>query len=140
MTPPSRSSTSSNPPTTVFRQYQTSPTRTRTVLKYDCISLQTAPCSPLALFITNPYSPYLPQGILYNRGLSCTLKTVESLAAPTLPPNFKRIALIMQGNCTLEQKLLNAQLDLADGAIVYNNMPSGDSDLGLSIMVSSSAF
>lgn len=63
------------------------------------------------------------QGILYDRGLSCSVNASDD-ALPA-PPNFynlPRIALIKRGQCFFVQKLLYAQMDGAVGAIVYDNM------------------
>ncbi|KAI9264382.1 hypothetical protein BDA99DRAFT_559648 [Phascolomyces articulosus] len=69
------------------------------------------------------------QGILYDRGKSCEAHDPNALPSPlltTLFPNVSKIALIQRGGCFFSQKLLNAQLDGASAAIIYNNISFDD--------------
>ena len=69
------------------------------------------------------------QGILYDRGRSCELQDLNALPSlhlTTLFPNVSKVALIQRGDCFFSQKILNAQLDGASAAIVYNNVSFDD--------------
>lgn len=62
------------------------------------------------------------QGILYDRGLSCSVNVSDALPVPTNFHNLPKIALIKRGQCFFSQKLLYAQMDGAIGVIVFDNM------------------
>ncbi|KAI8145991.1 hypothetical protein BJV82DRAFT_655498 [Fennellomyces sp. T-0311] len=64
------------------------------------------------------------QGILYDRGQSCQLNDPNALPSSVFSsfPNVSKVALIQRGGCFFSQKLLNAQLDGASAAIVYDNI------------------
>ncbi|KAI9479554.1 hypothetical protein BDB00DRAFT_793197 [Zychaea mexicana] len=87
--------------------------------------------------VPNPPAEGL-QGILYDRGKSCEANDPDALPSSSLAifPNVSKVALIQRGGCFFSQKLLNAQLDGADAAIIYNNVSFDqvlDADRGMCI-------
>ncbi|CAO3672490.1 unnamed protein product [Umbelopsis vinacea] len=62
------------------------------------------------------------RGVLYDRGLSCSVNVSDALPVPTNFHNLPKIALIKRGQCFFSQKLLYAQMDGAIGVIVFDNM------------------
>lgn len=66
------------------------------------------------------------EGVLYNREDSCTPNTIQqSIPLPFYavdPKSAKvpKIAFIKSGSCTVYEKILNAQIEGAIGAIIYD--------------------
>ncbi|KAI8376097.1 uncharacterized protein BYT42DRAFT_605754 [Radiomyces spectabilis] len=70
------------------------------------------------------------QGILYDRGLSCSAHVIEALNPPlpdSMAANISKIALVRRGGCDFTRKLRFAQMDGANAVIVYDNVTSEDS-------------
>lgn len=65
---------------------------------------------------------------MYDRGYSCQLNSSFGIKRPTISTG-RKIALVRNSDdCSFYDKVYNAELDGADGVIIYDDIPFRDDD------------